>query len=146
MAAFCLFFPPTPHPTPLPLWLSSETWRKGKRKQKNDLAMADIFISYIPAAFISCIPSHLIQSSADHQILTLPQIRLAELSGCCFALALDFLASLFFIWRLSPPSTWQEWVCPLVSAGRLSILCFFETAEVLRGDDFSSLLFSICGT
>lgn len=74
-----------------------------------------------------------------------PQIRLAEVSGCCFALAFDFLALLFLIWGLSPLSTRQSWVSLLVSVELLSTL-FFETAEVWSSSDFSSLLFSTCGT
>lgn len=68
-------------------------------------------------------------------------IRLAQVSGCHFALRLDFLASLLFILGLSPLSPRQGWVCLLVSAGLLSTLFFLETAEFLSSDDFSFLLF-----
>lgn len=57
--------------------------------------------------------------------------QVGKVPGCCFALSLDFLALLFFIWGLSPPSPWQGWICLLVSPGLLSTLLFLETAELL---------------
>lgn len=108
-----------------PLYSSSEA-----RRKKEENAITEVFSLYSCRSSFLLYPGLCLSPYLDLRYDLLGD-KVGKVPGCCFALSPDFLASLFFIWGLSPLSPWQGWICLLVSTGLLSTLLLLETAELL---------------